>query len=140
MLGGKWEDMRRWFSFSFSFHWSPSIGTFQGSPNIGTFHWPPSWDLPSHFSFSFSLKCKFKSFGAFFSRHNFQFESWKYLFIQLSLGWKEWFVLIDGGKKENILDGCSTFERMEVNRDNVGSLKSYINFTNTLRSDSTTSH
>jgi hypothetical protein len=29
-----------------------------------------------------------------------------------------------GGKRESRLDVCSTFERMEMNKDNVGSLKS----------------
>jgi hypothetical protein len=38
------------------------------------FHWPPSWDLESPPSFSFSLKGKFKSFGAFFFGHNFLFK------------------------------------------------------------------
>ncbi len=33
-------------------------------------------------------------------------------------------ILVDGGKRENRLDVCSTFERMEVNKDSVGSLKS----------------
>jgi len=82
----------------------------------------------------------------FFCRHNFRFESWKYLFLQLSLGgeewlvlidgeksgkeWfvlidgeksgKEWLVLIDGGKRENKLDDCNTFEKMEMNRYNLG--------------------
>jgi hypothetical protein len=39
------------------------------------------------------------------------------------LGGEEWLVLIDGRNKENRMDVCSSFERMEVNRDNVGSLK-----------------
>jgi hypothetical protein len=38
----------------------------------------------------------------------------------LSLGGKELLILIDGGKRENRLDVCSTFERMEMSRDNVG--------------------
>jgi hypothetical protein len=40
------------------------------------------------------------------------------------LGREEELVLINGGKKDNRLDDYSTFEKMEVNRDNVGSLKS----------------
>jgi len=32
--------------------------------------------------------------------------------------------LVDGRKKESRLDGCSSFEKMEVNRDSVGNLKS----------------
>jgi hypothetical protein len=32
--------------------------------------------------------------------------------------------LSNGGKKENRLDDCGTFERMEVSRDSFGSLKS----------------
>ncbi len=39
------------------------------------------------------------------------------------MGGKEWLILINGGNRENRLDVCSTFERMEVSRDNVGSLK-----------------
>jgi len=88
------------------------------------FHWPPSWDLPSPPSFSFSLKGKFKSFGAFFFGHNFLFKIWEYLSLQISLGRKKWLVLINGGKKENRMDDYSTFERMEVNNDSVGNLKS----------------
>jgi hypothetical protein len=45
------------------------------------------------------------------------------LFLQPSLGGEEWLVLIDCGKRENGLDVCSTFEKMEVKRDNVGSLE-----------------
>jgi hypothetical protein len=44
-LGGKWEEVK--MCFSFSFHWPPSIGTFP---------WPLSWDLPSPPSLSFFLK------------------------------------------------------------------------------------
>jgi hypothetical protein len=33
-------------------------------------------------------------------------------------------VLVDGGKKENRLGDYNIFERIEVSRDNVGSLKS----------------
>jgi hypothetical protein len=32
--------------------------------------------------------------------------------------------LVDGGKRENRLDVYSNFERMEMSRDSVGSLKS----------------
>ncbi len=126
---------KRCFSFSFqgppsietfqgplsieTFQGPRNIGTFQGPPNIGTFHWPPNWDLPSP-----PLKGKFGSFGAFFSGHNFQFKSWEYLFPQPSGGGKKWLILVNGGKSESRLDVCNTFERMEVNRDNVGSLKS----------------
>ncbi len=131
--------MIRCFSFSFqgppnivtfqrspnigTFQRSPSIGTFQGPPIIGTFHWPLSWDLPSPLSFSFSLNNVFGSFGVFFSEHNFQFESWEYLFLQLSLGGKGWLVLINGEKRGKRLDDCSTFKLMEVSKNNVGSLK-----------------
>jgi hypothetical protein len=80
-------------------HWNLPLttkhGTFQGPPNIGTIHWPPNivtfhrslnWVFPSPLSFSFSLKGKFGSFGTFFFGHNFQFESWENLFLQLFLG------------------------------------------------------
>jgi hypothetical protein len=40
------------------------------------------------------------------------------------LGIEDRLVLIDGGKRENRLDGNGTFERMEVNKDSFGSLKS----------------
>ncbi len=46
------------------------------------------------------------------------------MFVQLSLGREEWLVLINGGKKDNKLNDCDTLERMEVNKDDVGSLKS----------------
>jgi hypothetical protein len=39
------------------------------------------------------------------------------------LGGEELLVLVDGGKRESGLDVCSTFERMEMSWDNVGSLK-----------------
>jgi hypothetical protein len=34
--------------------------------------------------------------------------------------------LIDGRKKEGIMDVCNNFERMEVNKDSVGSMKSFL--------------
>jgi hypothetical protein len=37
--------------------------------------------------------------------------------------------LVDGRKKESRLEGCSSLEKMEVGRDNVGSLKFKKNFT-----------
>jgi hypothetical protein len=107
-----------------TFQGPPNNGTFQGPSNIRTIHWPPSWDFPSLLSFSFSLKGKFRSFGAFLSGHNFRFESWEYLFPQPSGTGEEWLVLVNGGKRESRLDVCSTFERMELNTDNVRSLKS----------------
>jgi hypothetical protein len=70
------------------------------------------------------LKGRIRIIWGFLSRHNFRFESWEYLFLQLSLGGVEWLVLIDGGRREKRLDDCSTFEKMEVSRDSVGSLKS----------------
>jgi hypothetical protein len=45
--------------------------------------------------------------GFFFSGHNSQFESWKYLCLQPSLGGEEWLLLVDGGKRENGLDVCN---------------------------------
>jgi len=39
------------------------------------------------------------------------------------MGEEEWLVLVDGGKEENILDDYNTVERMEVSKNNVGSLK-----------------
>jgi hypothetical protein len=46
------------------------------------------------------------------------------LFPQPSLVGKKWLFLIDGRKKESKMDICSSFERMEVIKDNVGNLKS----------------
>jgi hypothetical protein len=48
----------------------------------------------------------------------------KILIPTTSLGRKEWLVLIDGGKRENRLDDYGTLERMEMSKDNFGSLKS----------------
>jgi hypothetical protein len=62
----------------------------------------------------------------------FNFKSCEYLFPQLSLGREEWLILVDGKKKESRMDVCSSFERMEMTRDNVGSLKFWRNFTNPL--------
>ncbi len=59
---------------------------------------------------------------------------------QPSLGREEWLVLIDGGKRDNRFDVYSTSEKMEMNRNNVGSLKSERNFTNPLGFSSTTSY
>jgi hypothetical protein len=44
-------------------------------------------------------------------------------FLQLSLGGKEPLVLINDGKRENILDDSSTFDRMEVGRGSFGELE-----------------
>jgi hypothetical protein len=63
-------------------------------------------------------------FGDFFFKDNFRFKPWEYLFPQPSLVEKKWLVLVDGRKKETKMDVYSSFERMEVNKDNVGSLKS----------------
>jgi hypothetical protein len=41
--------------------------------------------------------------------------------------------LVDGGKKENRLEGYSSLGRMEVGKDSVGSLKSYKNFINLFK-------
>jgi hypothetical protein len=46
--------------------------------------------------------------------------------------------LVDDGKRESRLDVYSTFKRMEMNRDSVGSLKSLKKFTNPLRFGSIT--
>jgi hypothetical protein len=62
--------------------------------------------------------------GFSFSEHNFWLEFWKNLFLQLSLGGKEWLILINGGNKDNRLDDCGTFERMEVSKDSFRNLKS----------------
>ncbi len=44
-------------------------------------------------------------------------EKW---FLQLSLGGKEWLVLVDDGKKENTLDDSSTFEIIKVSKGSFG--------------------
>jgi hypothetical protein len=91
-LGGKWEGVKR--CFSFYFHWPPSNGTFQGplsnetfqgppnngtlqrSPSNGTFQGPPSNGTLLHlFPFPSFEEGEFGSFVAFFFGHNFQFES-----------------------------------------------------------------
>jgi hypothetical protein len=46
------------------------------------------------------------------------------LFLQFFLKRGKWLILVDGGKRENRLDDCGIFERMEVSRDSFGSLKS----------------
>ncbi len=59
----------------------------------------------------------------------------------MSLGGKELLILIDGGKRENRLDVCSTFERMEMSRDNVGAWNlRKKNFTNLFGFGSITSY
>jgi hypothetical protein len=90
LLGGKWEEVKR--CFSFTFHWPPSlehsighqalehsIGHQALEHSIGhqglDLHSPP---------FSFSLKGEFGSLGALsFPAHNFQF-NFEYLFRQAS--------------------------------------------------------
>jgi hypothetical protein len=39
------------------------------------------------------------------------------------LGKEKLLILVDGGKRENRLDVCSTFERIKMSKDSVGSLK-----------------
>ncbi len=39
------------------------------------------------------------------------------------MGREAWLILVDGGKKDNRLDVYNIFERMEVSKDSVGSLK-----------------
>jgi hypothetical protein len=68
----------------------------------------------------------------FFPQDNFQFKFWGYLFSQPCRGRKKWLVLVDDKKKECRLDNCNSFERMEVNRDTVGRLKSQKNLTKNL--------
>jgi hypothetical protein len=60
----------------------------------------------------------------FFSGGYFWFKSWEYLFSQPSWVGKEWLILVDNRKKESRMDVCRSFERVEVSRDSVGSLKS----------------
>ncbi len=109
-------------------HWNLSKATKHWSlsrpPNIGTFHWPPSWDLFSP-PFSFSLKGQIRIIGSsIFGRTILNSNLEKYLFSQPFLVGKEWLLLVDGKEKESRMDVCNSFERMEVSRDNVGSLKS----------------
>jgi hypothetical protein len=46
------------------------------------------------------------------------------LFPQPLLGGEEWLFLVDGTKKESRMDVRNNFEKIEVNRDSVRSLKS----------------
>ncbi len=93
-MEGKWEEVKRCFSF--------------------TFHWPPSWDLPSPPSFSFYLKwwiCITWSF--LLGRTIFDSNLEKHLFPQPFVVRKEWLFLVDGRVKESRMDVCNSFERME---------------------------
>jgi hypothetical protein len=61
-------------------HWilplATNNGSFQGPPSDGTFHWPLNWDLPSHPSFSFSLKGRIHIIsGSLFFGHNLNLEN-----------------------------------------------------------------
>ncbi len=38
----------------------------------------------------------------------------KNLLLQLSLGWEEWLVLENGGKRDNRLNDSNNFERMDM--------------------------
>jgi hypothetical protein len=40
------------------------------------------------------------------------------------VGRRRMIILVDGGKRENRLDDCGTFERMEMSRNSFESLKS----------------
>ncbi len=118
------------------------LGTFQGPPNIGTFHWPPSkmfphwslnmehskghqaWNLPlatklwSSLTSFLPLLFKGTNLDHLFLFFRTWFPIWIFenLFLQLSLGGEDKWVLINGGKKDNRLDHNSTFERMEMNK------------------------
>jgi hypothetical protein len=41
--------------------------------------------------------------------------------------------MVDGKKKENRLEGCSSLGRMKIGRDTIRDLKSYKNFTKPSR-------
>jgi hypothetical protein len=107
-VGGKCEEVKS--CFSFSFHWlanngtfqgplrngtfqgplnngtfqrPPNNGTFQRPPNNETFHWPPTNGTFFHLFPSPSLEeDEFRSFGALFPGHNFQFKYLEYWFPQ----------------------------------------------------------
>jgi hypothetical protein len=107
-----------------TFQRPPIIGTLQRPPIIGTLKRPPSWGLPSLPSFSFYLKARIwiGLFGVIFIircsffRHNFLFESLKTCSHNFFWEKNNDLILVDGGKRENIFDDSSTFERMEVTR------------------------
>jgi hypothetical protein len=63
----------------------------------------------------------------------FNSKSWDYLFWQLSLGREDWLILVDGKKKENRMDVCNNFKRMEMSKDNVESLKFAKKFINSFK-------
>jgi hypothetical protein len=87
-----------------------------------SFDWPPSWDLPS--PPSFNLKGWIQIiWGSFFS--NIIFNSiLRNLAPTTFFGRRNFLILVNGIKKESRLDVWGSFERMEVNGDSVGNLKS----------------
>ncbi len=70
----------------------------------------------------------------------FNFKSWEYLFPQPWLGKNEWLILVDGKKKENRMDVCSSFERIEMGKDNDGNLKFFKKIINPLEFGNTISY
>ncbi len=91
--------------------------------------------------FSLSLKEQIKIIcGCLFLGHNFLFESWKYMFPQPSLGRKEWLVLVDGEKRENKLDVCSTFEKWKWIGIMLGAWNLRTKFTNLFKFGNTASY
>jgi hypothetical protein len=81
-----------------------------------------AWNLPlaTKLRFSFTSFLPFLFKGTNWDHLSLYFLMWfsiwlfENLFLQLSLRGKKWLILVDGGKKENILDDSSTFERMKM--------------------------
>jgi hypothetical protein len=106
----KWKDVERMFLLS-----------FQEQPNREHSKGHQAWNLPLATKLRSSLASFLLLFfkGANLDNLSLSFWTWfliwifEDLFLQLSLGGKEWWVLVDGGKRENRLDHSSTFEIMK---------------------------
>jgi hypothetical protein len=79
-------------------------------------------NLWSSFTSLLPLFFKGANLNHFFLFFQTWFSIWIFenLFLQLSVGGKEWLVIVDGEKKEHILDDNNTFERMEMSRGRFG--------------------
>jgi hypothetical protein len=120
--------IKHWSLSRFTKHWILPLATKHWSLSRATKHWNLPLATELGFSFISFLLLIFKMANSyhlalFFPEDNFLFNSWKHLFPQPSWVGKEWLVLVDGRKKENWMDVCSSFERKEVSKDNVGNSK-----------------
>jgi hypothetical protein len=101
-------------TLSFWLHWNLSLATKHWNLLLAT----KLGSLFTSFLLIFFKRVNSDHLGFSFLYIIFNFKSWEYLFPQPLLGGKKWLFLVDGRKKESRMNLCSSFERMEVSKDN----------------------